>query len=178
MFDIETEHLNIIYYPNPVLLKKCNPIVEFGAQLKEIAKKMIFLMNKHKGVGLAAPQVGLSIQLFVVSKLASNTEEDLIIVNPKLNNLKNFTLSKEGCLSMPQVQGEIKRANSCILTAQDVNGKEIELQGEDLISFIFQHETDHLNGISILDRMSPGDKIKNKKHLDILRNKWITKVNQ
>lgn len=171
MSDIDPNKLKIIYYPDKILRTKCNPITVFDDQLKQIAQRMILLMHEHQGVGLSAPQVGLSIRLFVVNKLALNSDKDLIVINPKLENMKHQTESKEGCLSIPNIQANIKRAKYSNLLAQDIYGNEFKTETQDLFSYICQHEIDHLNGILIIDKMSPADKIRNKKYLKVYNGK-------
>lgn len=166
--------LTVINYPDPRLRKRCAAVTQFDADLAALAKRMLELMREHNGVGLAAAQVGLSVRIFVMN-ITDDSANDRIVVNPELVDLEGVKESEEGCLSLPEVRVQVRRAARCRLRALDVEGKPFELQGEDLLARVWQHETDHLNGVLILDRMGPSDKIATKKRLKELEAAFVPK---
>ena len=152
------EDLKIIIYPDPRLRKMSRAVKEFGPELAELAKKMLDLMRAAEGVGLAAPQVGKNIRLFVMNP-TGEPADDRVIVNPILTDPDGEESAEEGCLSIPDVKAQIPRAKVLKLTAQDVSGKPIEEVQTGYLARIWQHETDHLNGVLISDRMGAVAKI-------------------
>lgn len=166
--------LRVIHYPDPRLRKPGLAVTQFDADLAALAKRMLELMREHSGVGLAAPQVGLPIRMFVMN-MTDEPANDRIVVNPELLDLEGTKDSEEGCLSIPEVRVQVRRAARCRLKGFDVSGKPIELTGEDFIARIWQHETDHLNGVLIIDRMGPSDKIATKKLIKDLESAYAPK---
>ena len=167
--------VKVINYPDPRLRTLGIPVKRFDSDLFALAKRMLELMREHKGVGLAAPQVGLAMRMFVMNA-TDDPANDRIVINPELLDLEGAKESEEGCLSIPEVRVQVRRALRCRLKALDVEGKPFELAGEDFIARIWQHETDHLNGVLIIDRMGPGDKIATKKHLKDLEAAFAPKA--
>ncbi len=161
---IDPATLTIINYPDPRLRRESAPVEKFGAELEAIARRMLGLMREAKGVGLAAPQVGLLMRLFVINT-TGKPEDDVVLVNPELHDLEGIVQASEGCLSIPDVRGEIRRYARCRVVARDAVGREFELEAEGLLSRALQHETDHLDGRLILDRMGPGDRLAARKKL-------------
>lgn len=156
--------LSVIHYPDPRLRKRCEPVTEFNADLAALAKRMLELMREHNGVGLAAAQVGIPLRLFVMNT-TDDTANDRVFVNPELLDLQGAKEAEEGCLSLPEVRVQVRRFHRAKMKAQDVDGKSIEAEEQDLPARVWQHETDHLNGVLIIDRMGPSDKIATKKQL-------------
>jgi len=154
--------LRIIFYPDPILHQKCTPIETFGDDLKRLADRMLELMREGKGVGLAAPQVGISRRLFVCNA-TGEPEDDRVFVNPTLSDLNGGEQAEEGCLSLPGVTVEMRRATSLVVRAKDVHGKPFLCDGEGLWAKVWQHECDHLDGRLITDRMSSTDEIANRR---------------
>ena len=148
MFD----DLTIIDYPDPRLSKASAPVKEFDERLAELAAKMLALMRDAKGVGLAAPQVGINVRLFVMNA-TGEPADDLIIVNPELSDMEGSTVDEEGCLSIPELRVQIERSKHVRLNALDVHGNPIERVSHDYEGRIWQHEFDHLNGILLVNRM-------------------------
>ena len=170
----ELANLTILHYPDPRLQKPCEKVTDFGPTLAALAERMLALMKEAKGVGLAAPQVGAMIRMFVMN----TTPEDAgarVYVNPVIRNPAGTTEAEEGCLSIPQVNVQVRRATRCTLVAQDLEGRPVEIEGADLTARVWQHETDHLNGVLILDRMGPGDKIASRKTLKALEDAFKKK---
>jgi peptide deformylase len=135
---------------NPILRQKSTPIKSITGEILNLIKDMTETMLKLNGVGLAAPQVGKNIQLFVINPKLS---KKYIFINPEINKMSKKTeLMEEGCLSIPGVYKRIPRAKSLRIKAIDETGKEFELKAKDLSARVIQHELDHLNGILIIDK--------------------------
>jgi peptide deformylase len=122
------------------------------------------LMRAEEGIGLAAPQVGVNLRLFV-SNISGDPKDDLVFVNPQLTELGEPGDSEEGCLSIPDVRGVVRRYMKCRITAQDLAGRPVDFRAEMLAARCYQHECDHLDGTLIIDRMGEADKIANRKKL-------------
>jgi len=154
----------IIHYPDPRLRRVCAPVEEFGEHTAALVERMLGLMHEGNGVGLAGPQVGVSLRLFVANP-TGEPEDARVYINPELSDLTGSAEAEEGCLSLPEIRVNIRRARRCRIRAQDVTGRPFELEGEGLIARIWQHETDHLYGRLIIDRMNPTDQIANRKRI-------------
>jgi peptide deformylase len=158
------ENLTIIRYPDPRLKKVCEPVTQFDADLKALAEHMFVLMRNAKGVGLAAPQVGLTTRLFVMNH-TGEPGDDRVYVNPVLTAIDGESESEEGCLSLPDIHINVMRADKVRLDAQDLEGKPVSLEREGIEARVWQHETDHLLGLLLTDRMSFTDRMKHRKRL-------------
>jgi peptide deformylase len=163
--------LRVESYPDPILRTKCKPVDAFGEDLRLLAERMCVLMHEHRGVGLAAPQVGLPLRLFVWNP-TGEPEHDAVCVNPRIENFVGLEESEEGCLSIEGVTVKVKRAQSVEIEAQALDGSTFRLGGADLVARIWQHETDHLDGRLILDYMSPAEAIANRRPLKELEAKY------
>lgn len=128
-----------------------DPVTSFDGELMDIAARLLILMRQHNGVGLAAPQIGVNLRLFVVNHTGQKPH-DLIVVNPILSKHSGAESTIEGCLSLPATRLRITRSFQVKLTAQDITGKPFERIGYGKLARIWQHEFDHLNGILITDR--------------------------
>lgn len=167
---IAIDKLRIISYPDPRLRQRCKPVERFDTELARLAQRMIELMQEAKGVGLAAPQVGLPIRMFVcrpVEKAAARA-----FVNPVLTLGDEEQESEEGCLSIADVTVNVRRATEAQIAALELEGRPIKLSGEGFIARIWQHETDHLDGRLIIERMTEAEKIKNRKLLKELEREY------
>lgn len=166
---VDTLPKAIVLYPDPQLRQKCAPILpaEFDASLAGLARRMLELMKAHNGVGLAGPQVGVCRRIFVCNP-SGEPGHDHVFVNPVLSELTGAVEGEEGCLSIPEVRVMVRRAKRCRLTAMDLQGRPVEADAEELLARIWQHETDHLDGRLIIDRMNAADKIANKKQISQL----------
>jgi peptide deformylase len=160
--DADLDEFIIVRFPHPSLRKLCRPVTEFGPQLRSLANRMLTLMREFNGVGLAAPQIGLSWRIFVCNA-TGEPKDDLVCVNPTFLELSGQTESAEGCLSLPGVNVTVRRAGHAVLRASTADGEPFELVSDDLPARIWQHETDHLDGRLIIDRMSSTDEIANRK---------------
>jgi len=165
---IAVQKLCIVLYPDPVLRKVCKPVVRFDDELARLAARMLELMHEARGVGLAAPQVGVQRRLFVCNP-TGEPDKDLVCINPELFDLTGAEERDEGCLSLPSVTVPVNRAVSAGLRGQDVQGRPFERRGTDLTARVWQHETDHLDGRLILDYMSDSVRIANRRVLKQLQ---------
>ncbi|APF19367.1 Peptide deformylase [Caldithrix abyssi DSM 13497] len=146
----------IRYIGDPVLRKVAEPITEFDDKLKNFAEDLIDVMHVEDGIGLAAPQIGISRQIIAVdaSELVEN-EFPRVFVNPQILEASGEWVVEEGCLSIPGVREEVTRPETILLKFQDVVGESFTQEFSGWLSRILQHEIDHLNGILFVDRISP-----------------------
>ena len=152
--------LKIITYPNSLLRKKCQEVKEITEDIKKFSQEMIKIMIENKGIGLAAPQVGVLKRVIIA--LTDNGPKAFI--NPKIiKKTKETEIMEEGCLSFPGLFLEIKRWKGVEIEALDGNGNKIKATG--LLARILQHEIDHLDGILFIDRISFWQRLKIKKKL-------------
>jgi peptide deformylase len=147
--------LKIVKYPEPVLSQPGEPVTEFNAELKKLAADMFETTYAAQGIGLAAPQVGVSKRLTVIDLSMGKVPKDkLVLVNPEIISSEGRLYEEEGCLSFPEIKEKVVRAANVRIRAQDLNGKWFEMDAEDLLSRCFQHEIDHLDGMLFIFRMS------------------------
>lgn len=165
----------IVKYGNPVLEKPAAPVTEFDADLKTLVADMFESMYEAKGVGLAAPQIGISKRLAVIDvSFKENPREKLVLANPEIIHTEGKQTQSEGCLSIPDFRENVTRANIVTIRAQDVNGKWYEKTGEELLARAFLHETDHLNGKLYISHLSAlkRDLIKRKIRKLVKAGEW------
>ena len=169
-YRLEGEHLPIYTYPDPVLAKVAKPVEQFDQKLEKLVRDMLFTMYHAPGIGLAAPQVGESIRLFVVDidfEREEVTRPDgsegmefsnlrpMVFINPKFVKKSGETIGKEGCLSVPYVYEEITRAEKITIEYQGLKGEKLTMEADELLAICLQHENDHLDGVVLIDRLSP-----------------------
>jgi peptide deformylase len=164
---LDLDKLAIVHYPDPRLRQPCEPVVVFDEELAALADRMMDLMVQNKGVGLAAPQVGVLKRLLVVSP-SGQREDAMALVNPVIRDREGNVEAEEGCLSLPGINVRVRRARRCRVEAVDVQGNPLNFEGEELPARIWQHETDHLDGVLIIDRMGPADRMAVRKTLRAL----------
>lgn len=146
----------ILKYPDPVLRKKAKKVTDFNTKLKNLIGDMAETMYDAPGVGLAAPQVGESIQLIVVDVSENEESRDyLTMINPEIIESEGNQIDEEGCLSVIELTSKVKRKKKIRVTYQNVDGNDFEITAEDRMAVVLQHEIDHLNGILFLDHLSP-----------------------
>ncbi|MCP4268243.1 MAG: peptide deformylase [Candidatus Brocadiaceae bacterium] len=150
--------MDVKVYPDPVLKIKAKPIEEIDAEICKIAEEMLDTMYDYCGIGLAAPQVGLSIRLMVLDVAGERTGER-VFINPRIVEEDGETLEEEGCLSFPDVMGKIVRSKNIKVIAYNLKGEELEMEADGLLGRAWQHEIDHLNGRLFIDRMAPASTI-------------------
>lgn len=141
----------IVTYPDPILRQQAKAVSKPDDATKKLVEEMIATMRRENGLGLAANQVG-ALQKVVVYDDGTGLG---ILINPKIVSASGEQVGVEGCLSVPGLQGEVKRASSVEVRATDLNGKPIKIKAEGLLARIFQHELDHLNGKLFIDRADP-----------------------
>jgi peptide deformylase len=147
--------LKIVKYPEPVLSQPGEPIIEFNSELRKLVADMFETTYASQGIGLAAPQVGVSKRLTVIDvSMGKDPKDRLVLVNPEIISSEGKLYEEEGCLSFPDIREKIVRAAKVRIRAQDENGKWFELDGEELLARCMQHEIDHLNGMLFIFRMS------------------------
>lgn len=151
---------------DPLLRKKCALIENIGDSLVALSRDMIETIFDVPGAGLAANQVGVASRLIVVDLgIKEEKQNPVVIVNPEITAMEDEIIGEEGCLSIPDLFAEVKRAKRVELKGVDLNGKDIRLEGEGFYARVFQHELDHLNGILFWDKLG---KVKR----DILKRKF------
>ena len=145
----------IVKYGNPVLEKPAEPVTKFDDELKKLVEDMFDSMYAAKGVGLAAPQIGISKRLAVIDiTFKEDPDAKLVLANPEIIHTEGKQTQSEGCLSIPEFREPLKRANKVTVRAQDINGNWYEKTGEELLARAFLHETDHLNGKLYISHLS------------------------
>lgn len=148
----------IIKLPHPTLKRKAHKVSEFNQEFQQLVDDMIDTMRAEPGVGLAAPQVNQSLRLIVVEYSEDDAVEDsdpklFVVANPEFSYMSTETVKGiEGCLSVPNLLGEVERSQEVIVTGKDRKGKKVEIKAAGWLARIFQHEIDHLNGILYVDR--------------------------
>ncbi len=156
--------MEVAIYPNPVLKTKAKPIEEINNEICRIAEDMLETMYNACGIGLAAPQVGLSIRLVVLDVTGDKTGER-VFINPYISEEEGETLEEEGCLSFPDVMGKIVRSRHVKVIAYNLKGEKLEIEAEGLLGRAWQHEIDHLNGCLFIEKMTPANTIANQPKL-------------
>lgn len=170
---VDPAKLRIEIYPTKVLRTKGREI-EFNEETRAVAVRMLELMTEAEGLGLAAPQVGLSWRLFVAyvpiheddpadAEIPCSSSEHQAFFNPKIIAFsKDLEPYDEGCLSLPELTGEVRRPSTVTMAALDIDGNQVELTATGLMARCWQHEIDHLDGIMILDKMTHMSRLKNR----------------
>jgi len=173
---IAVNELGLIHYPDAVLRAKARHIESVNNDVRAVARRMIEIMHEEEGIGLAAPQIGLSWRLFVADvpeddekgrhaagDLPTATTGPIVYINPVIRQLEGpVEPFNEGCLSLPDILGEVLRPPIVTLDALDLEGKPFSLRAGGLLARCWQHELDHLDGVLILDRMSQASRLKNR----------------
>jgi peptide deformylase len=151
---------NIVTLPDPILRRKARPVTRFDGELQTLIEDMIDTMRSAPGVGLAAPQVGVSERVIVVEYVENEEEENapkklFVMINPEIKVASEETEEGiEGCLSVPGWQGEVERALAVTVKGQSRRGQPMKVKAKGWLARIFQHEIDHINGIVFTDRVS------------------------
>ena len=168
MMDIDK--CQITHYPAGVLGKRAKPVEDIDDNILRLVDKMIDIMLKNKGIGLAAPQAGVSLRLFIIS-LDGSRENVRAYINPTVTPNGELEAIDEGCLSVPGIYTKIRRYKKCEVTAIDLDGKEFTDQAEGLYARALQHEYDHIEGITIVNRMGQPARIVHRKQLKKLQDR-------
>jgi peptide deformylase len=163
--------MEVVVYPDPRLLQKTAPIAAVTDEVRAKAAEMLRLMYADHGVGLAAPQVGWSVKLFVANPTGdpSQREQEVVLVNPRLVKRSGRVRGEEGCLSFPGIYVEVERAKDVDVEYTDLAGVLHKERWSDFKARVFQHELDHLQNVLLVHRMTEGDKLQHAEALADLR---------
>jgi peptide deformylase len=164
---IDIDKCELTKYPAEILKKKALPVEVIDEDIVKLADRMIDIMVGQKGIGLAAPQANVSLRMFVIS-LESIRDETLVFINPVIKTFGSLETAQEGCLSVPGIYTNIKRFPRVTVTALGLDGKEFTIEADELLARCIQHEYDHLEGVTIVDKMSTIAKIKHKRAVETL----------
>lgn len=145
----------IVKFPDPILQKPAEPVTVFDDALRQLVADMFASMYDAQGIGLAAPQIGISKRLTVIDlSFQKKPEDKIVLVNPEIVAKSGKQVEEEGCLSLPEIRDRVVRAAEVTVRAQDAFGKPVEVSGTELLSRALQHEIDHLDGILFIFRLS------------------------
>jgi peptide deformylase len=168
--DVDPTSLRIVRYPDPVLRRRAEDVDPADESVRAVARRMIELMHEADGVGLAAPQVGLPWRLFVTN--AGDADPvDRVLMNPVLTLTSPdeapspLETMEEGCLSLPGIHAEVRRPRHAAIEATGLEGEAVSMAAEGFLARVWQHEFDHLEGVLIIDRMGPKDRMVNRRSI-------------
>ncbi|MEM9082013.1 MAG: peptide deformylase [Planctomycetota bacterium] len=181
--------LSIVHYPDPVLTRRAKDIEEVDGQVLALAERMVELMHEAPGIGLAAPQVGLGLRMFVLHVPASDDPTDelsvdtdpptasgipMAFINPEITERsKDLVAYSEGCLSLPNITGDVRRPSSVTVEATGFDGKRFRVHAGGLLARCIQHEYDHLDGILILSKFGRMDRMRNRHSIAALEESGV-----
>lgn len=171
LVDIDIKKLRIVEYPDPVLRKVSVEIDALGPPLEALAQRMLELMREGRGIGLAGPQVGLALRIFVCNT-TDDPANDMVCVNPTLADFEGGAEMEEGCLSLPEINVPVRRPEGVTLSALDAHGHPFIRRSNDLWARVWQHETDHLDARLIIDYMSTEAAMSNRRALKQLEQQY------
>ncbi|MFV0446739.1 MAG: peptide deformylase [Planctomycetaceae bacterium] len=148
--------MQIVHYPHPVLRFKSGDVTRIDDRFHATVRQMFELMYAANGIGLAANQVGLPLRFFIMNPSGEpeETEDELVLINPVIRNRKGNVVGEEGCLSLPGLYGDVRRAEEVVVDAFDLSGQGIRIELQELPARVVQHEFDHLDGTLFIDRIS------------------------
>lgn len=152
--------LPIVKYGHPVLVKKAKPVGKVDEAVLRLIPAMFNTMYAEPGIGLAAPQVGVSLRIMVVDVAPDGKSQPLALINPRIDERKGHIKSEEGCLSFPGIQVTVSRAAYVKMSAVNEKGMPITIEAEGLLSRCLQHELDHLDGVVMIDHLSVAQRLK------------------
>lgn len=160
--------MQIVHYPHPALRWKSKPITEINAALRSTVRQMFDLMYESRGIGLAANQVALPYRLFVVNVTGDPAEKDeeFVFINPEIVRRKGNAEDEEGCLSLPELYGPVRRPQEIVVEAFDLDGNGFEMTLDDLPGRAIQHEFDHLDGVLFIDRLTDAARRERQPRID------------
>ncbi|MFI4910851.1 MAG: peptide deformylase [Sedimentisphaeraceae bacterium JB056] len=164
---IDLSNCKLTKYPAEILRKKALPVEKIDESIVELAEKMIDMMIEENGIGLAAPQANVSLRMFVIS-LEGNAEDAIVFINPEIKTYGSIEAGQEGCLSVPGIYTNIKRPSKVTVKALGLDGKEFVIEADELLARCIQHEYDHLEGKTIVDKMTTIAKIKHRRAVEAL----------
>jgi peptide deformylase len=165
---MDTTKDQILTYPDPRLRKTSAPVEEMTPEFVERVQAMFTLMHDAKGIGLAAPQLGWHVRLFVMN-VSGEPEDELVLINPEIMEKDGgLWRIEEGCLSLPGINGKVQREKRVVVQAVGLDGEGFEIECDGMIGRVILHEHDHLDGILFIDRLSPAKKQSIKRRLRAL----------
>jgi peptide deformylase len=157
--------LDILHFPDPRLRKRARPVVEFNDSLKRLVEDMFETMYDAPGIGLAATQANVALQVIVID-VSETRDRPLCLINPEMMSREGMGETEEGCLSVPGFYEPVQRAQRIKVRAFDVEGRPFELEAEGLLAVCVQHEMDHLQGKLFVDYLSPIKRSRIQKKLE------------
>jgi peptide deformylase len=172
---VPVDRLDIVHWPDPVLSKGTKPVEKVDEDLNAVVLEMKRIMFDLRGVGLAAPQVGVGKRMMLVCP-SGEPGDETVVINPEILERTGEDEMEEGCLSFPGIYGSVVRATGVRVRYRDLAWAEKDLVLEGFVARVFQHEFDHLNGIVFVDRMTPADRMRNRARLDELKKKFAAKA--
>lgn len=158
--------MQIKTYPDPVLRKVCKPIETIHDEMLTLCDDMVETMRLAQGAGLAANQVGVSIRLIVLDPRTKKNDNPIILINPVITEQNSEEITEEGCLSLPKFYEYVKRAKRVFVTGINIKGEPFEMECDGFMARAVQHELDHLNGVLLIDHLSPVKK-------DLFKKKYM-----
>lgn len=161
---IDVKKCKITYYPAPVLRGPAKPVEKIDDNIRRLVERMTDIMIEHRGIGLAAPQAGVPLRLFIVSMDVSR-ENVRVYINPKVTGSGEPEELEEGCLSVPGVWTKVRRFKKATVTATDLDGHQFTEEADGMYARCLQHEYDHIEGTTIVNRMSTTAKIAHRRQL-------------
>ena len=168
--------LEVVNYGNPILRKRCNQVTDFS-RLSDFIDDMFDTMYEEEGIGLAANQVGVDLNLFIMDiSHTDDNEYPRIFINGEITSSQGESIFSEGCLSIPEVALEVTRPEVISFKYQDINEKWHEEEFDGLLARAIQHEIDHLNGVLIIDLVSEMQRLKVNKEVKRIKNDSIVKL--
>lgn len=174
--------LPLTYYGDPILRKKCSPVVEINDEIKALVADMIETMEASNGIGIAAPQVGRSLRIFITHVSYENDKEELIqkplkiFINPEILDFSiDKSIMSEGCLSIPKVHGDVARPCTVKVKATNLENCEFIEEFQGLEAHCVLHENDHINGVLFIDRMDKKERKEIEKKLRQVKHDYYDK---
>lgn len=167
---IEPENCRLTHYPAQVLAGPAEKIEKIDDNIRRLVKKMTEVMRQSGGIGLAAPQIGVPLRIFIIA-LDADRQDLKVYINPTVTTEGRLEAMEEGCLSVPEIYTRVKRYKKCRVTATDLDGNQFTEEAEGLYARCLQHENDHINGITIVNRMGQAAKIAHRRKLKKLEQK-------
>lgn len=153
-------------YPDPILRKVCKPVENINDETRALCDDMVETMRLAHGAGLAANQVGISLQLCVLDPRGKKNDKPIILINPVIVERDSEEISEEGCLSFPKFYEFLKRSKNVLVKGINLKGEPFEMECEGFLARAIQHELDHLNGVLLIDHLSPVKK-------DLFKKKYM-----
>lgn len=171
MSNVDISKCRITHYPASILAERAEEVERIDDNTRQLVEKMVDIMFERKGIGLAGPQAGVPLQIFITS-LEQTKENVKVYINPSVTCSGPLETAEEGCLSVPEVDAKIQRYKKCEITAVNLNGETFTEEADGLYARVLQHENDHLNGMAIVDRMGSVARIKYRKQLKKLAEEY------